>query len=302
MPEEFIHKFRLANENYGDSLFIHPPIFVFLSAALSAIFSIPLPLCSVVYAAGTLLSIPFIILHSGLIEKQQQMSLILWSVVVYSFCPISMFVSQKFWIDNCLTLMVTFSMGIHLFLNNFKASTWIRQSLMAEFVSGLVFGIIALNCKVTAAASLPSMVLWIARSRFLFHLDKFRIFNHDCNESTGLTSQISDKLLQYPRRFQNFWSQFWQIIFDTFGHVLIFLVGAMCGHSPWVYLYWVQSIQFTWSNLLIYSHIFRVILVEFSLTLGLQLKWLPNPDFFNWQSVNRLGLMLQLWSLSLLPR
>lgn len=104
LPREVIEQYRLAPENYGDQLFIHPPLYVYLCVALKRLLGLSLPGVSLTCHAVTCLlmsALPsalcrLVPLHgrSGH-SSQWEARVALWAVTIYAFCPIVSFVSQK---------------------------------------------------------------------------------------------------------------------------------------------------------------------------------------------------------------
>ena len=134
LPPEIIRQFRLAAENYGDRLFIHPPLFVYLSAALRYGLNIPLPIISIVYQAITMILTVLILreMFSSLDQKSSSRrgkrdvhAAAVWSLVCFSFCPIAGFISHKFWIDNCLMMTVAAAVLAHTKLCRYCAGQFI---------------------------------------------------------------------------------------------------------------------------------------------------------------------------------
>ena len=116
---------RLARENYGDRLFIHPPFFVYSSALLRRLFKLPLPGYALLCQLLTLCLLPVLVYSvSGQmatdkpLSRFQQMTsgTALWAIAAFSCCPIAAFCSQKIWIDNALMFTVTLAVVAHTIL------------------------------------------------------------------------------------------------------------------------------------------------------------------------------------------
>lgn len=230
--KDIIRQFNLAPENYSDSLFIHPPLFVYLSAFLIYCCKLTLPAVPILYQLVTLLLIPAITpyvdptLTSPRQHQQQSYYVVnhtsLTAMVVLLCCPLCAFCSQKFWIDSCLIMCVTICVAGHFWLldtrklvatsnkkeddsaNSFEQTPTQFRSC---FVSGLVFfGGIAMHCKITSVGLLPVLVGWIVLQRCLV------------NATSGNRSHFN----------------------DVARHVGVFLVGTTVAYSPWALLYHVS--------------------------------------------------------------
>lgn len=274
LPPEIISQFRLAPENYGDGLFIHPPLFVLLNVAGQKLAGLPLPATSLLCHIVTCLMV--LLLPAGLLNfftpgtynsaACQRVSL--WAVVVYTFCPIVTFVSQKVWIDNAAVMCVSIAAVVHL-----HVSTKCRDEMAIashgtkstrsktlhpansifigvycsalQFSSGLVFGGLALNCKISCLALLPFIVL-VSIISVLF----------------GPTTEPRDILSI-------------RLVFKLFQVLGALMVGILCGHGPWLYIYWVRSVS-TWHICIIFTRSF------FQSTTG---RILPN----SWPSATMLA-------------
>ena len=106
-----INQLSLSEDNYSDALFIHPPLFVYLSAILHHYLHIPLPMLPLLYQFITMLIIPYLIQqlllrryhrnsHNAFTHSSQSATITelksqFFSMVLYSICPILGFVSQK---------------------------------------------------------------------------------------------------------------------------------------------------------------------------------------------------------------
>ena len=147
-------------------------------------------------------------------EKQNHISSI--SLIFFMFCPITWFCSQKIWIDNALLMTVTLSVAIQLLLCSNISHESTRYA--NHMFSGLFFGLITLNTKLTGLALLPFHIIWI-----IFH----RILSQTQISSQQQTHSSTQELLQTRI----------QIFIDIIKHVTLFLIFAFIGYSPWIYIY-----------------------------------------------------------------
>lgn len=207
-----IQLYQLSSENYNDKIFIHPPLFVYTLYIFQNWFHLSLPISIVIihlltsillFPLTILLLVPIqlksgniIILNSSNlnISNISNTSIIaLWAVVIYSFCPITSFCSQKIWIDNMASFVITLSATIH------TIATFSNISLY-HFLSGLAFGLLALNTKITCLALLPFLLLWTVY------------------------------------RSLHFVSSMKEIFFK----LIYFIIGLIVGYLPWMILYYVS--------------------------------------------------------------
>jgi hypothetical protein len=65
MSDEIIKRLNLSPNNYNNNLFIHPPLFVIISALLKNIFDISLPTIPIIFHLCVLLLLPVLIAYSG---------------------------------------------------------------------------------------------------------------------------------------------------------------------------------------------------------------------------------------------
>jgi hypothetical protein len=124
----------------------------------------------------------------------------LWAAAIYITDPLAFFCSQKFWIDNALLFCVTLSATIHMITWRRRAVRVKRSNLrlfFRSFFSGLMYGILVLNCKVTGLALLPFMLTWMCTCLV---------------ETTSMSTIISASCIPY-------------------------LLGAFAGYAPWLYVY-----------------------------------------------------------------
>lgn len=152
---------HLSRDNYGDSLFIHPPLYVYTCMLLKRYLGLSLPAISLVCNAITMLLLPVVIRLGDLYQgSHTRGSIEFWSLLLYIFCPITHFCSQKIWIDNMLTTMVMLSATIHLWI----ASLPFIPTPLAMACSGLIFGLLVLNCKITGVLFMPFILGWSMHS------------------------------------------------------------------------------------------------------------------------------------------
>ena len=90
----FIHRYQLSKENYGDDLFIHPPLFVYLSACLHH-FDVSLAIIPSIFHLLTALCIISILEGMDVPPHVDKNSVIIKAVQFFVFCPIGFFCSQK---------------------------------------------------------------------------------------------------------------------------------------------------------------------------------------------------------------
>ena len=176
LDSDTITRLGLSPENYGDSIFIHPPFFVFVSAFLVKYFAFSLPTISILFHICVLLLIP-ILVNSIVVENEEKeyksselltikrQSISIWAMIIFSLDPLAFFCSQKFWIDNALIFSVTLSAVLHVLIWNRGQSCTKFVLILKSFMSGLLFGVLVLNCKITGLALLPFGLIWIANTK-----------------------------------------------------------------------------------------------------------------------------------------
>ena len=229
-----IEELGLAPENYSDSVFIHPPLFVLISAMLHRYTGMPLALVPLLLQALALSLLPG--LCAAILPRQPTGSSHSAGIMAMGFvscCPIVAFCSQKFWIDNCLMAAVTLCAAVHVSLlpcntdQNPRPRSTFSGFLLRCVLSGLGFGIIGLNCKITAAALLPFAMLWIALERFTAAVAVAKDHTQ---------SPLAAGLQSLPASIVG---------------GLCYGVGAVAAYMPWAYLYWVSCTCFllTWFTL-----------------------------------------------------
>jgi hypothetical protein len=210
-----VELYQLSVENYGDALFIHPPVFVYSLASLSLL-GLPLPAVSVLYHLLTLLLL--LPLSAGILSRGGRRGAAgrgggvegLWAAVIYSMCPIAALCSQKVWIDNAATFAVTLCATVHVHIVT-RHRVNAKYFFVASFSSGMLFGLVAMNTKITCLALLPFLVLW---SWFC------TLF-----PATGSQSGVGDLRTRIVRA--------------VMGSACL-ICGVALGHAPWVYIYYVR--------------------------------------------------------------
>lgn len=220
--------YQLSADNYGDSLFIHPPVFVYCMAALNHVFGLPLPAVSVVYHLLTLLLL--VPLSGALLASVGAVTggkgggnrvVGLWAAVVYSMCPIAAFCSQKVWIDNSATFAVTVCATVHVHLisrqQRILFTCFHVNSLTAHFLSGLLFGILAMNTKITCLALLPFLLFW-SWYCVLFPIEAGVSDSSHCVWTSAVRRALS----------RSAW----------------LVCGIVVGHVPWMCIYYVSTVLF----------------------------------------------------------
>ena len=201
-----IQLYQLSSENYNDDIFIHPPVFVYTLYLFQHWLHLSLPISIVIiHLLTSALIFPLVIfllapiksnlLNSNTLKMSDSSIIGLWAVVIYCFCPITSFCSQKVWIDNMAALVVTISATIHVFVTLSNVSLY-------YFLSGLTFGLLALNTKVTCLALFPFLLLWTI----------FRLLHFN-------QQSIKEIILK----------------------LIYFIIGIIFGYLPWMILYYVSK-------------------------------------------------------------
>lgn len=228
-----IRELRLAEENYSDELFIHPPLFVYLSAFLHGFLHIPLHIIPILFQVLTICLLPVLarkmifsspsVKHGGGAKEAFSDDVGLHAMILFGCCPIIAFCSQKFWIDNALMMAVTVCATAHVCLINSenyalsdgKSGGNRVYSLMRHLLSGLLFGTVGLNCKITALALLPFSIGWILLQQYPAYIV------HNVEDVTDNRT-------------------LWKALLWTAVCCGVYLTGAAVAYAPWAYLYWVS--------------------------------------------------------------
>jgi hypothetical protein len=204
-------------------------VFVYLSAGLHHYVGVPLALVPLLLQGATLMLLP-VICHRVLTAcrsgadnstagPHRSCSVGLRAWVLLSCCPIAAFCSQKFWIDNCSMLSVTLCVATHVCLLPMNAVHGCGEGSAVTdrvryLISGIVFGAVGLNTKITAVALLPFSAAWIAGRHILRHAN---------SAPTAKVSLLS------------------RGVGSTAVDTGVYLLGAAVAYSPWAYLYWVSA-------------------------------------------------------------
>ncbi len=148
----------------------------------------------------------------------------IYAMLAYAVCPVAFFCSQKVWIDNCLIMNTLICGIIHIYMCEHTNSSKSTTIYIYHFISGLIYGGIALNTKITALAMLPFMLVYSAFNRYMHYTHEFR--------NTPSNVQNNNSMMYiYTRDF----------IIDVCVHWSMFMCGLICGHGPWVYTYHVSN-------------------------------------------------------------
>lgn len=223
-----IDTFSLSKENYDDSIFIHPPFFVYALLLLHCL-GVPLVLAPVLFHSLTAALIPPLVLgvvspllplassshpSAAVVGRgTRAYTAALWATVAFVTCPIGRLSSQKIWIDNAAAFTTTLAAVAHIFLLRNSRNLSHNSIRRRHMLSGFLFGATALNCKVTSLALLPFMLLWSLLVGWLSH--------PEAAPSSCLSRKHCRRLLL---------------------NVLCCVGGAAAGHGPWVFLYHVSAI------------------------------------------------------------
>ena len=252
-----LSELRLAEENYSDKLFIHPPVFVYLSAALQY-YGMPLALIPVFFFAVSVIFTVLLVCASELVDSSQIDFTVVWSVVLSSTCPIAFFCSQKFWIDNCLMMTVSISAFMHILLTKVAREKGICEGWsgygkthLCHFISGFIYGAVALNTKIAGLALLPFLLSWSCLQFLKFQLRiRADMKNNSLQDtSTDGTSTDGPKTRTEPPQVKldeeenlAFCFTFkWRILINLAIYLIVFIGGVVLGHGPWVYYYKIST-------------------------------------------------------------
>lgn len=106
------------------------------------------------------------------------------------------------------------------------------HSLTRHFLSGLLYGGIALNCKISALALVPFLFSWSLLQRSVHHLSQI---------GASLWAVTVWELTVLSPLFRRPVVVRLNVVVEDVGmHWLAFGAGAGLGHGPWVLLYWVR--------------------------------------------------------------
>lgn len=229
-----IDSFQLSRENYDDDVFIHPPFFVYSMLALLRGCGVPLVLAGALFHVLTAaLVAPLLLLlrcpllpmaHAGDVNASTLHPTALWAAVVFVMCPIARITSQKIWIDNAAAFTATLAAVTHLSLLRNSRNLTRSAVRYRNCASGLFYGLIALNCKITALAMLPFLLSWTTMTGVFAHRGAASSPGSSASSGAAATSFVPGVDVR-----------------AVAGDCCCFLVGMACGHGPWVYLYYVSA-------------------------------------------------------------
>ena len=275
-----IQELHLAEENYSDSVFIHPPLFVHLSAALHRFCAIPVPLIPIVLQTLALCLLPVISRYvlcmvnnlyavfggkdgqnrSEYFSEGDIFSVGATAMLILSCCPIAAFSSQKFWIDNCLFLSVTVCVAVHVSLlhcnTTVLSNTHVKgplnwrndDNIWRHALSGMIFGLVGLNCKITAAALLLFLVGWSLLQQYLLYQTYYALFLAKGNTIDADRSDIIE-----PHSTTAFSRKHTALLRQAVGGAVVncavFGFCALLAYAPWMYIYWVSLRVFNFLHL-----------------------------------------------------
>jgi len=244
-----IQELQLAEENYSDSVFIHPPLFVYTSAVLYKCCGVVLPLVPIVLQVVTLCLLPVIcayvlgsikyahavdevVHYSAYFSDGEVYNIGVLSMLLLSCCPIAAFSSQKFWIDNCLMMSVTVCVAAHVVLLHRSANSRLgsmgvgitASALFKHALSGVVFGLVGLNCKITAAA----LVLFCAGYILLQQYTHYTECYHYLTNKGEWSHSKHTTLLRGT-------------VVAVVAYCAVFGLCAALAYAPWMYIYYVST-------------------------------------------------------------
>ena len=248
-----VQELQLAEENYSDSVFIHPPLFVYMSATLCKYCNVILPLVPLLLQVVALCLLPVIcnyvlssvkyahvvdnnmVHYSAYFSDGEVYHIGVLSMILLSCCPIAAFSSQKFWIDNCLVMSVTVCVAAHVVLLHRSTCGGVGDgsadsscvgitisTLFRHVLSGLIFGIIGLNCKITSAALVVFCIGYIILQQYTHYTECCHYLNH--KEEMSHTKHTS--LLRGT-------------VVEALVCCAVFGLCAALAYAPWMYIYWV---------------------------------------------------------------
>lgn len=238
-----LHILNLPRDNYDHPLFIHPPVFTYLASFLHYQGHVPLPLVPVFLQVGTLLCLPVIIssmfgaIYASRAVKEQERQATLLRVSLragwlFLLCPLAWFCSQKLWIDNALVFSCTMAWMVHVYLLNVCVPLSLPQALGRHVVSGLIFGGLSMNTKITALAMLPALCLWTLHCEYQWSRKELQNRATSHYKKTDDEQSVEDQ--PSPR-----WT--WlrlMLSWITFGF------AALAGHIPWLLWYQVSKLSY----------------------------------------------------------
>lgn len=104
---------------------------------------------------------------------------------------------------------------------------------MWHIVSGFFCGCIALNCKVTAAAILPFLLLWIFWQRHIAQQLHYFAASTQYHTFNGIPSHDDERLLDFTSLKER--------CLDVLYHCVAFIAGVLIGHGPWLIVHKVYT-------------------------------------------------------------
>jgi len=176
------------------------------------------------------------------------------AMLILSCCPIAAFSSQKFWIDNCLLLSVTLCVAVHVVLlhldhtqlctTHSKGKPTINwydvNSVCRHALSGVIFGLVGLNCKITAAALLLFLVGWSFLQQYLLYQAYYTVMLAKTN-TTGRNKSTNLELHSNTVFSRKHTSLLRHAVGDAIVNCIVFGLCALLAYAPWMYIYWVRS-------------------------------------------------------------
>ena len=274
-----IQELHLAEENYNDSIFIHPPLFVYLSAALHHFCALSIPLIPIVLQTVALCLLPVISRYvlcmvnnlyavigckdgqkrNDYFSKGDIFSVGVTAMLILSCCPIAAFSSQKFWIDNCLYLSVTVCVAAHVVLLHCNTAVlsdahatgtlyWCNvENMWRHAVSGIIFGLVGLNCKITAAALLLFLVVWSFLQHYLLYQTHYALFLAEDN-TTDANRSDNTELYSHTALTRKHAALLRHAVGGAILNCAVFGLCALLAYAPWMYIYWVSVFSCVWDT------------------------------------------------------
>ena len=213
LSDENRTRLGLADANYNDKIFHHPPIFT-LFCILMRLLGATLPFNSLVLTALT--AIFTVLIAEAADLGSSSLSLVL-ALALFYVSPLSFFCSQKNWIDVCLMMTSTSSVLFHIQCNkNCSGGSSGSREVFWNLISGIYFGLLVLNTKVTGLAILPCLLMWTS----IVDVNEL----DENNKQEQVTQSFSVTSVHTSGQ--------------TLMKVIAVIIGACIGHSPWVLFYY----------------------------------------------------------------
>jgi hypothetical protein len=236
LSPEFIQSYQLAEENYAFPLFHHPPAFVYFSAACYHFLGLPLPLIPLLLQGITLLAILGMCYECHLLvsSPQSRHRQDWWFVAVlagglWTTCPITVWCSQKFWIDNMAVMTCTVGIWIHFRLLRSKVlPSWPRML----FSGAIAFGGLILNSKITSFALFPFFLVTIIWKEYEHHYERYRI---------GTTKKKSDDEDDRMSSHGFYRAVVFPVLTNSIADCICFVIGTGMTQLPWLCWYHVRN-------------------------------------------------------------